>query len=36
VDAFNHCIDPVRYVALNCIGKPAPAPITTYQSFKAQ
>jgi phage terminase large subunit len=36
VDAFNHCIDPVRYVALNCIGKPAAAPITTYQSFKPQ
>ncbi|MGI4875270.1 MAG: PBSX family phage terminase large subunit [Janthinobacterium lividum] len=36
VDAFNHCIDPVRYVALNCIGKPATAPITTYQTFQAQ
>ncbi|MGI4872464.1 MAG: PBSX family phage terminase large subunit [Janthinobacterium lividum] len=36
VDAFNHCIDPVRYVALNCIGKPAAAPITTYQTFQAQ
>jgi phage terminase large subunit len=36
VDAFNHCIDPVRYVALNCIGKPAAQPITTYQSFKPQ
>jgi phage terminase large subunit len=36
VDAFNHCIDPVRYVALNCIGKPAGQPITTYQSFKPQ
>ena len=34
VDAFNHCIDPVRYVALNCIGKPAGAPITAYQSFR--
>ena len=34
VDAFNHCIDPVRYVALNVIGKPEAAPITTYQSFK--
>lgn len=34
VEVFNHCIDPVRYVALNCIGKPETAPITTYQSFK--
>ncbi|WP_162303665.1 PBSX family phage terminase large subunit [Hymenobacter sediminis] len=33
VDAFNHCIDPVRYVALNCIGKPVAAPITVSQSF---
>jgi phage terminase large subunit len=36
VDAFNHCIDPVRYVALNCIGKPANQPITQFQTFGPQ
>lgn len=36
VDAFNHCIDPVRYVALNCIGKPAAAPIQVFQAFRPQ
>lgn len=33
VDAFNHCIDPLRYVALNVIGKPATKAPTVYQTF---
>ncbi|WP_167856521.1 PBSX family phage terminase large subunit [Hymenobacter metallicola] len=33
VDAFNHCIDPLRYVVLNVLGKPQAAPITHFQSF---
>jgi phage terminase large subunit len=35
VDAFNHTIDALRYVALNRLQKPAGAPITVSQSFGA-
>jgi len=33
VDAFNHTIDAIRYVALNRLQRPTPAPISTWQTF---